>query len=79
LTPEEDHFTVSGVITTRMFCPEPEGVMEQEQAYLAGLETVNGYQWEQSVVGGSTLVTQGQLFYTLPDGGVGVMNFVSAP
>ena len=78
LTPVDDHFTVSGVITTRMFCSEPAGVMEQEQAYLAGLETVGGYEWQQSLVGGSTLVTQGQLFYTLPDGGIGVMNFVSS-
>lgn len=78
LTPEDDHFTVSGIITTRMFCGEPAGVMEQEQAYLAGLEAVGGYQWNQSLVGGSTLVTQGQLFYALPDnGGLGVMNFVS--
>lgn len=79
LTPEGDHFTVSGIVTTRMFCAEPAGVMEQEQAYLAGLETVSGYQWEQNLVGSSTLVTQGQLFYTLPDGGVGVMNFVASP
>jgi heat shock protein HslJ len=79
LTPVDDHFTISGIITTRMFCEQPAGVMDQEQAYLAGLETVGGYQWEQSLVGGSTLVTQGQLFYTLPDGGVGVMNFVTSP
>lgn len=79
MTPVDDHFTVSGIITTRMLCEQPAGVMEQEQAYLAGLETVDGYQWEESLVGSSTLVTQGQLFYTLPDGGAGVMNFVSTP
>lgn len=28
--------------TTRMFCAEPEGVMEQEQAYLAALEQATG-------------------------------------
>jgi heat shock protein HslJ len=79
LTPVDDHFTVSGIISTRMFCEQPAGVMDQEQAYLAGLETVGGYQWQQELVGGSTLVTQGQLFYTLPDGGIGVMNFVTSP
>ena len=79
LTPDGDHFTVSGVTSTRMFCAEPAGVMEQEQAYLAGLESIAGYQWEQNLVGSSTLVTQGQLFYTLPDGSAGVMNFVASP
>ncbi|MFO7679362.1 MAG: META domain-containing protein [Chloroflexota bacterium] len=77
MTPVDDHFTVSGVITTMMFCAEPEGVMEQEQAYLAGLQTVGGYLWTQELVNNTTLVTQGQLFYTLPDGSAGVMNFVS--
>ena len=79
LTPVDDHFTISGILSTRMFCGEPAGVMDQEQAYLAALETVGGYQWEQSLVNDTTLVTQGQMFYTLPDGGVGVMNFVSSP
>lgn len=78
LTPEGDHFTVSGIVTTRMFCEQPVGVMEQEQAYLAALETVGGYQWEESLVGSSTVVTQGQLLYALPDGGIGVMNFVAS-
>ncbi len=77
LTPVDDHFTISGIITTRMFCEQPAGVMEQEQAYLAALESINGYQWQQELVGGTTLVTQGQLFYTLPDGGVGVLNFAA--
>ena len=78
LIPEGDHFTISGIVSTRMFCEQPAGVMEQEQAYLAALETVGGYQWEESLVGSSTIVTQGQLFYTLPDGGIGVMNFVAS-
>ncbi len=79
LTAVDDHFTISGIATTFMFCSEPAGVMEQEQAYLAGLETVGGYQWEQNLVGSSLVVTQGQLFYTLPDGSAGVMNFISTP
>lgn len=79
LTPVDDHFTISGIISTQMFCEQPAGVMEQEQAYLAGLATVGGYQWEQNLVGSSTVVTQGQLFYTLPDGSAGVMNFISNP
>ena len=31
---------ISGAASTRMFCTEPEGVMEQETAYLALLQTV---------------------------------------
>ncbi len=77
MTPVDDHFTISGIATTFMFCEEPAGVMEQEQAYLLGLTTVGGYKWEETLVGSSTLVTQGQLFYMLPDGSAGVMNFVS--
>ena len=77
LTPVDDHFTISGIVTTRMFCEQPAGVMEQEQAYLAALESVGGFQWQEELVGGTTVVTQGQLFYTLPEGGIGVLNFVA--
>ena len=31
---------------TEMFCSEPEGVMEQEQQYLAALETADTYKIE---------------------------------
>jgi heat shock protein HslJ len=79
LTPEGDHFVISNILTTRMMCGQPAGVMEQEQAFLTALEAVGGYTWQQSLVNNTTLVTQGQLFYTLPDGSPGVMNFVSAP
>jgi heat shock protein HslJ len=79
LTTEGDHFIIGNILTTRMACGEPAGVMEQEQAFLTALEAVNGYAWQQSPVNNTTLVTQGQLFYTLPDGSPGVMNFVSAP
>lgn len=78
LTPVDDHFTISGIVTTRMFCEQPAGVMEQEQAYLAALESVGGFQWQEELVSGTTVVTQGQLFYTLPEGGVGVLNFVAS-
>ncbi|MCL4264457.1 MAG: META domain-containing protein [Anaerolineae bacterium] len=73
----DDYFQVTGILTTLMLCAED--VMAQEQAYLAGLGTLTGYRWEQTLVGASTLVTEGQLFYTLPDGSAGVMNFVATP
>ena len=53
--------------------------MEQEQAYLTALEATGGYQWEQSRLDNGMLVTQGQLFYNLSDGGIGVMNFTTSP
>ncbi|HRQ37677.1 MAG TPA: META domain-containing protein [Chloroflexota bacterium] len=77
VAPVDDYFQVTGIITTLMMCAED--VMAQEQAYLGGLGALSGYQWEQSLVGNSTLVTAGQLFYTLPDGTPGVMNFVATP
>lgn len=79
LAPVNDYFTVGPIITTRKTCNEPASVMEQEQAYLAALEGTGGYQWEQQLVNGTTLVTSGQIFYTLPDDTAGVMNFVSSP
>ncbi|MCO5198279.1 MAG: META domain-containing protein [Anaerolineae bacterium] len=76
LTPVDTYFTVSNIITTRMVCSEPAGVMEQEQAYLTALAGVDGYVWTQQ--GGSAIAT-GQLFYTLADGTTGVMNFTTSP
>lgn len=73
----DDYFQVTGILTTLMMCAED--VMAQEQAYLAGLGALTGYLWEQTLVGTSTLVTEGQLFYTLPDGTPGVMNLVATP
>jgi heat shock protein HslJ len=78
LTPVDNYFTISNVITTRMFCGEPAGVMEQEQSYLLALESVNGYQWDEQSVG-NTLVTTGQLTYTLADGTLGVINLTTNP
>ena len=78
LTPVNDYFVVEGIITTRKFCSEPAGVMEQEQAYLAALGSVTGYQWEQGVVNDVTVATNILVTYNLPDGSPGVMNFVSS-
>ncbi len=41
-----DQITIGPAITTRMACAEPEGVMEQETAYLAALEMASSYQFE---------------------------------
>jgi heat shock protein HslJ len=77
LTPVNDYFVVTDIFTTFMMCEED--VMAQEQAYLAGLQALTGYLWEQSLVNDTTVVTQGALFYALPDGAAGVMNFVTTP
>jgi heat shock protein HslJ len=76
LTPVDDYFTVGPIATTRQLCNEPEGIMEQEAAYLAALAATSGYQWEQDE---NTLVTAGQVFYILADGTEGVLNYVTAP
>lgn len=39
-----DSITIGMPATTRMFCGEPEGVMEQETAYLAALQTAVKYE-----------------------------------
>ena len=38
-----DRITISPVASTRKFCAEPEGIMEQEQQYLDALETAATY------------------------------------
>jgi heat shock protein HslJ len=43
---EGDQLTIGPAITTRMICNEPEGIMDQEMQYLAALEMVSGYQFE---------------------------------
>ncbi|MGD8599391.1 MAG: META domain-containing protein, partial [Anaerolineae bacterium] len=35
--------TINDVAHTEMWCAEPEGVMDQEQAFLAALASVTGY------------------------------------
>jgi heat shock protein HslJ len=77
LTPVEDYFQVTGIITTMMMCAED--VMAQEQAYLAGLGTITGYLWAQTRTEAGFLLTQGQIFYALPDGAPGVMIFAGTP
>jgi len=39
-----DQITIGPVATTRMMCAEPEGIMEQERAYLVALESAAIYQ-----------------------------------
>lgn len=38
-----DHITIGPAVTTRMWCPEPEGIMDQESAFLAALELAATY------------------------------------
>lgn len=70
---EGSAFSISPLATTMMLCEDPPGIMEQEAAFLAALQGATGYRWTQEHVNG-TLVTTGQLFYTLPDGTSGVIN-----
>ena len=41
-----DKITIGPAITTRMFCGDPEGNMDQEAQYLAALDMVSAYQFE---------------------------------
>lgn len=77
LTPVEDYFTIGGLAVTERSCAEPAGIMEQEQAYLAALAGTTGFEWARQIVDGSTVITAGQLFYTLGDGTTGVINLVA--
>jgi heat shock protein HslJ len=47
VTIEDEAFTVGTVGSTEMWCAEPQGVMEQEQAYLQALTAVARYSVEQ--------------------------------
>ncbi len=42
----EETVVIGPLRTTRKFCQEPEGLMEQEQIYLAALQTVATYRIE---------------------------------
>ncbi|MBX3056863.1 MAG: META domain-containing protein [Anaerolineae bacterium] len=77
IVPVDDFFQVTGILSTLMLCDE--AIMQQEQAYLAGLSAITGYRWEQIINDAGFLQTNGQLFYTQPDGTTGVMNFVATP
>ncbi|MBK7919953.1 MAG: META domain-containing protein [Chloroflexi bacterium] len=74
MTAVSDFFTVGPIITTRMACEE--ATMQQEHAYLAALESLTGYQWGSELVNNTSVVTAGQLFYTLADGTSGVINLL---
>ena len=76
LTPVNDFFSVGPIASTQKICNEPAGVMEQETAYLTALGATSGFLWEQDE---NTLVTAGQVFYTLPDGTSGVLNYAATP
>ena len=78
LTPVSDYFEVGPIVTTRQFCSAPAGVMEQEQVYLTALEATGGYEWEQTLRDGA-LVTEGRLFYFMPNGQIGALNFTTSP
>jgi heat shock protein HslJ len=45
-----DQISIGPVASTRMFCNDPEGVMDQEAQYLAALETAATYQIEGTVL-----------------------------
>ncbi|MGD8474083.1 MAG: META domain-containing protein [Anaerolineae bacterium] len=39
----DDELSIGAVAVTEMWCMEPEGVMDQEEAFLAALASVTGY------------------------------------
>ncbi|ACK70992.1 protein of unknown function DUF306 Meta and HslJ [Gloeothece citriformis PCC 7424] len=43
-----ENFQISPPISTKKFCNQPEGIMEQETAYLSSLEKVNSWEIEGS-------------------------------
>lgn len=75
MAPVNDYFNVTGIVTTRQFC---DGLMDQENAYLAALGAITGYQWTEQLIGSDTVVTSGEIFYTMPDGAAGVLNYTSS-
>lgn len=77
VTSAPNYFKISNIVMTKRICTEPAGVMEQEQAFLAALLAVNGYQWQSEIINGIEVMVQGQLLYPLPNGGQGVMNFTA--
>jgi len=75
MVPVNDYFNVTNIVTTRQFC---DGLMDQENAYLAALGAITGYEWAEELVGSDTVVTSGRIFYTMPDGAAGVLNYTSS-
>ncbi len=74
LNPQGGFFTVGPLATTLMICDAPEDIMAQEAAFLAALQGTNGYRWTRDA---NSVITTGQLTYTLEDGTSGVINFVT--
>lgn len=74
LTITENDFVVGPIISTQMACSEPTGVFEQEQAFLIALQSADGYDWQNNL---NNSVPNAQLFYTLEDGMVGVINLAT--
>ena len=72
--PQDGYFTIGELSVTLKVCEEPEGIMEQETAFLAALQGTNGFEYE---LGSSPTVTAAKLFYRLLDGTNGIMNFVA--
>lgn len=64
LIPEGSIFSVGVIGSTEMFCEEPEGVFEQEQAYLEALQNADGYNWGEND-------EESNIFYTLEDATAG--------
>jgi heat shock protein HslJ len=61
-TADSGSISIGPAATTRMMCAEPEGIMDQEQAYLAALQsaasyTIEGDQLELTDAGGTRMVT----------------------
>ncbi len=77
IIPGDGFFTIGLPAVTFSVCTEPEGIMDQETAYLAALVGVNGYEWTSEIVNGVERIVSGRLLYTLADGTSGVMNFVA--
>ena len=57
-------FSIGVIGSTEMFCEEPEGVFEQEQAYLEALQHADGFNWGEA--GEDSII-----YYTLEDGTAG--------
>lgn len=63
----ENSLSIGTIALTRMYCAEPEGVMEQEKAFLAALENSSTY-----TIDGNTLVT-------FDNGGERLLRYTSKP
>ena len=50
-----------------------------EEDARAGEGDGSTFYWEQTRRDDGTLVTEGKLFYNIPDGGIGVMNLTTSP